>query len=174
MFGIDDLLIGAGVRALPHVLDGIVHIFTAKSDNEAARDRQEHELASLREQNASALALAEKNLEIRRGEENMEWLKAAGAAVQLTGVKFIDGLNQAVRPVVTFWLFGIFALIRSAQLSFAVWTAWLETHAAGAGWSSAFHTLSQALDAIWTGDDQALLANILGFWFLDRAIMRSR
>lgn len=63
---------------------------------------------------------------------------------QMTGVRWIDGLNQSVRPVLTYWWMILFTIWKANQI--------------------ALHGL------VWNQDDWGVLSMILGFWFVDRAI----
>ena len=83
-----------------------------------------------------------------------EGIKAQG---QMTGVRWIDGLNQSVRPFVTYILLGLYAAAK------------------GSGMVLSYQSglpLTDVLQAAYTADDMALLGGILNFWFLDRVIRR--
>ena len=72
-----------------------------------------------------------------------------------TGVKWADALSSSVRPTVTY----LFVLMYvGVKLSTFVGSA-----QAGAGFGA-------ALLASWTAADQALLAGILNYWFLNRTL----
>jgi len=68
---------------------------------------------------------------------------------QLTGNKWIDGLNMSVRPVITYAFFSLYAGIKFQMLY------------EGA-------TLLQ----IWTETDMGLFSGILGFYFMGRVFDR--
>ena len=63
---------------------------------------------------------------------------------QMTGVRWIDGINQSVRPVLTYWWMTLFTAWKINQIE--------------------LHGL------VWNQDDWGILSMILGFWFVDRAI----
>jgi hypothetical protein len=77
-----------------------------------------------------------------------------------TGYKWADMLmalvvflNSSVRPVITYWFFGLYLVAKVAIFYSAIigGTAWHE-----------------AVKMAWTEADQALWAGVLNFWFLGR------
>lgn len=97
---------------------------------------------------------ANQSLEAVRGEMSayVEAMKGQG---RMSGVKWIDGLNQSVRPVLTYWWQLLFSMYKFCTIV----VAWRTTE-----------TFDEFTKAIWTSDDAAILSMILGFWFVDRAI----
>jgi len=90
----------------------------------------------------------------------IEALKEAVAAQgQRTGVGWADALSASVRPVITYWLMGLYCSAKTAAFAAAV--------TAGAGWG-------EAILHAWTDADQALWAGVLNFWFLGRVFDRVR
>jgi hypothetical protein len=83
--------------------------------------------------------------------------EAVRAQGRPSGVKWIDGLSQLVRPAITFWWMALFSSVKLAGI--AVFT--------GQGVA-----LTDAVLAMWGPEDQAVLAGIINFWFLDRVIAR--
>lgn len=81
----------------------------------------------------------------------VESIKGQG---QLTGT-WIDGLSSSVRPIITYMFMSAYL----ATKIIAMYTAHME----GA-------TALAIVSAVWTLDDQALLAGILNFWFLGRVL----
>lgn len=71
--------------------------------------------------------------------------KALEGQFQLTGNKWIDGLNMSVRPVITYAFFSLYAGVK------------LELLYTGS-------TLAQ----IWGPEDMGLFSGILGFYFMGR------
>lgn len=72
---------------------------------------------------------------------------------QMTGSKFIDGLNQSVRPVVTYNMVLLYIGVKVATAIIAG-TSGVDAQA--------------ILAILWTSTDMALLAAVLNFWFLNR------
>jgi hypothetical protein len=135
-------LLGGGVmRLLPEVFK----LFGAKMDHK-------HELEMTKLQ--ISLEEARAKVQIEAGQAAQATASAAGELAAyaealkgqstMTGVKFIDGMNQSVRPVVTYW----WMLLLSAQK---------------------FDALQNGAP-VWTANDWDVLSMILGFWFVDRAI----
>ncbi|MEW6248811.1 MAG: hypothetical protein AB1555_19180 [Nitrospirota bacterium] len=90
----------------------------------------------------------------------LETLREAVAAQGRTsGVKWADALSTTVRPVVTY----IFVLMYAGvKLS-----AFVGSVQSGVGFGP-------ALLAAWSEADQALLAGILNYWFLNRTLEKAR
>jgi hypothetical protein len=80
-------------------------------------------------------------------DQQAEMAKAAGG--------WVASLSASVRPVVTYWILGIWSFI---HVWFA-WNAWL----AGAMPEQVFKTMM-------TADFAALVGGILNYWFLDRTL----
>lgn len=76
-----------------------------------------------------------------------------------SGVKWADALSSSVRPVITYWLMGLYCAAKTVAFAAAL--------NAGAGWGA-------AVLAAWSEADQALWAGVLNFWFLGRVFDRVR
>lgn len=85
---------------------------------------------------------------------------AAKAQATQTGMKFIDGLNASVRPVLTYWWCVVLYTINKGVLLFLALTS-------GLG-------LEQVAGAVFTEFDASVVASMIGFWFVDRAIRKLR
>lgn len=83
--------------------------------------------------------------------------EAIRAQAQPTGVKWVDAANALVRPSVTYILVALYVGTK-ASLGLIAYQA--------------DASLQQLVDALWGVDDQALLAGILNYWFLDRTIRK--
>ncbi|HUJ75558.1 MAG TPA: hypothetical protein VL359_11895 [bacterium] len=118
-----------------------------------------HELEIMKLQiEAQKVAGAQRLEEIRtQGDVDtvLEQIKGAIDVTKPTGIKFIDVLNGSVRPVVTYWFFALYAVVKLA----AIYTSL----AAGGD-------VLQALSNAWLPQDSATLFGILSFWFLGRVI----
>ncbi len=82
----------------------------------------------------------------------------------VVGVAWVDALAASVRPVLTYGFCLIYAAVKIAQFHVLMHPAlpWQEI------------SVQQALVLLWTQDDVALFTAIIGFWFGQRAIVRSR
>lgn len=85
--------------------------------------------------------------------------EAVAAQGRPSGVRWADALSTSVRPIVTYLFVLIYAGVRVSTFVGSVQT--------GAGFGS-------ALLAAWTEADQALLAGILNYWFLNRTLEKTR
>lgn len=85
----------------------------------------------------------------------MEAIRGQG---QLTGVKWVDALNQSVRPVLTY---GIALPYVAGKFLVFVALLW-------AGNALDASMVKTAIDATYTGADMGILAGVLNFWFLGR------
>jgi hypothetical protein len=145
-------LLGGGLGGLMRLAPEIIKLFTLKKD-------QDHEfrMTTLQLQIDQARAAQEidkihanEMLEGMRGEMSAytEALKGQG---QMSGVKWIDGLNQSVRPFLTYWWMILFTIYKVNVI-----------------YNS--NSLSEFMVNLWTTNDAGILSMILGFWFVDRAI----
>jgi hypothetical protein len=82
------------------------------------------------------------------------------ALAQPTGHRGVDVLNASVRPVVTYWFFGLYAAVKTAGLYAAIAAVAPPTADA----------VTRALERTWLAEDSATLFGILSFWFLGRVI----
>jgi hypothetical protein len=81
---------------------------------------------------------------------------------------WLDALISSVRPVITYWAFGLYTVVKSANLYAA--------YVASAQWSDgAVEALARTFtnEAAWTTFDQDMLVLIISFWFGQRARSRS-
>lgn len=149
-------LLGGGLGAVMRLLPEVFKLFTMKRDQD-----HEYRMTTLQLQIDKARAEQEidkvhayQGLEAVRGEmaAYAEALKGQG---QMTGVKWIDGLNQSVRPVLTYWWMVLFTIYKVAVL-----------------WSTA--NFAELMKNLWTAEDAGILSMILGFWFVDRAMKYMR
>jgi len=72
---------------------------------------------------------------------------------QLTGVRWIDGLNASVRPMFTYWLMALYTAYKVTVISDA--------------WQN-FTTLKDFGTQVWTPNDMVLFSSVATFWFVDR------
>ncbi len=75
-------------------------------------------------------------------------------------VKWVDGLAGSVRPVITYAFFGLYAAVKIAS-----WYSWVNGSNVPA---------ITALIHIWSGEDEALFAAVMSFWFGHRALNRKK
>lgn len=79
---------------------------------------------------------------------------------QMTGVPWIDGLNQSVRPFLTYW-----------------WVVVLSTAALAAQFILLLQGGTPPVEAIiqlWGPEEKTIVAGMINFWFLDRVIRKQQ
>lgn len=89
--------------------------------------------------------------------EMTAYLEAIKSQGQITGVKWVDGLNATVRPMLTYWWMVLFSIYKGTMC----YDAWMTT----AG-------LPEFGAKIWNADDWGVLSMIISFWFVDRVFRK--
>lgn len=126
--------------------DHEARMFDKQLEADKARAAAAKELAQVQGENAATLA------------DIQAMIEATKAQGQKTGIRWVDAINALVRPGLTFW-----------------WCIVLETAALTAGFlalkASGMSTI-QAINAMWGDPEKAIVASIISFWFVDRAIRK--
>lgn len=73
-----------------------------------------------------------------------------------TGVYWVDALNGTVRPVLAYAFFGIYSFIKVLQYKLI----------------ASSMNMTDIITILWNGDDQAIFAGIISFYFGQRAITK--
>lgn len=121
------------------------------------RSDKSHELAILQLQS---------QMQQQQGEQKMQEIGAnadiatSAALYQTykTGIDWVDAFNGTVRPVLTYAFFVLYALVKYLQYTV------IGEHA----------PMFMYLDTLWTGEDQAIFAGIISFYFGNRAMGKMR
>ena len=149
-------LIGGALGGLMRLLPEVFKLFTLKRDQD-----HEYKMSELQLKIDAARASMEidkvhanQTLAAIQGEMTayIEALKGQG---KMSGIKWIDGLNQSVRPILTYWWMILFTVHKLYTIAMA-------------------KGLDDMLAKVWTENDAGILSMILGFWFVDRAIKYMR
>lgn len=84
-------------------------------------------------------------------------IEATKAQATVTGIKFVDGINSLMRPLITFW-----------------WVIVLYTSALVAQFYVLLgsHSTADAILKLWGPDEKAIVASIFAFWFVDRSLRK--
>jgi hypothetical protein len=145
-------LLGGALGAVMRLLPEVFKLFTLKrdQDHEFRMSELQLKIDSARATQEIDKIHANEMLEAMRGEMSA-YVEAIKGQSRLTGNKFIDGLNQSVRPVLTYWWMVLFTVYKFNVI-----------------WNS--KTYDEFIINLWTKDDGAILSMIIGFWFVDRAI----
>lgn len=147
-------MLGGGLfRLFPFVVD----FFKARSDqaHELAMSTLQLQIDQARAGQALDLAHAQAGIALEQGEMDAR-LAAIKSQGQPTGVPWVDALSASVRPILTYyWCVGLYGT--SKVLMAAI--AWSEKS-----------PLAAYLQILTTEFDRGVIASILGFWFVDRAL----
>ena len=131
------------------------------------KDERKHELAMLDKNNEadrlkSELAIKQINAagDIAMSQKEMDGLiEATRAQGTLTGVRWADAINSLVRPMLTFWwCVVLYSVAMVAQFYVVVYVDGV--HAA------------QAVLSIFGEEEKGIVASMISFWFLDRALRK--
>lgn len=153
-------LLGGGLGGLLRFVPEIIKLFTDQRDrdHEYRMTRLQLDIDKARAAQAIDLVHAQGEVATAAG-ELQAYIDAIRGQSQLSGVRWVDAMNQAVRPVVTYWWMLLFTVYKVATLVAA---------------SHAWTNLDDFLVKLWTAQDAGVLSMILGFWFVDRAIRRQQ
>lgn len=154
-------LFGALVRLLPEAGKGIMGFFQAKADRAHELSMRKLDIEAAREGHEQRIREADTagNWEVA-GKTLDAYREALASQGRMSGVPFIDALNQSVRPVVTYYFLALYALTKFVGFGYA-W--WVEKAA-----------LKDAWPILWSPADSTMLFAILGFWFVDRQLGKSQ
>ncbi len=153
-------LIGGGLGGLLRFVPEILKLFTDARDRDHEYRMTQLQLDIDKARAAQAIDLVHAQGEVATQAGEMQaFLEAIRSQGQMTGVPWVDALNQSVRPVVTYWWMSLFTVYKVATIV-----------AAARQWT----TLDAFLAVLWTSQDAGILAMILGFWFVDRSIRKQQ
>lgn len=153
-------LLGGGLGGLLRFVPEIFKLFSDKADreHEYRMTQLQLDIDKARAQQGIDLVHAQGDMAIQAGEMTA-FVEAIKGQSQLSGVPWVDALNQSVRPIVTYWWMTLFTIYKIATIV-AACLAWT--------------TLDDFIGKLWTVQDAGILAMILGFWFVDRSIRRQQ
>lgn len=167
-------LAGGGLGGLLRFVPEIFKLFTEQRDrdHEYRMTQLQLNIDKARADQAIDLVHAQGDMAIQTG-ELQALMEAQRAQSQMTGVPWVDALNQSVRPVVTYWWMALLSLYKFVMLAVAT----LELYAAlkmTQGIAGFGPALTVYADRVWTPQDAGILSMILGFWFVDRSIRKQQ
>lgn len=79
---------------------------------------------------------------------------------------FMANLRASVRPVVTYYFVLFYSVVKAATFYILI------ENPGGLPWHD--YGIGEAIQALWTKEEQVFLATILAFWFGNRAMEKSR
>lgn len=128
------------------------------------KDERKHELALTQQQIELAKVQGSMKMQEIAGQADIAHINAlmevAKAQAQPTGIKFVDGWNALMRPLITTqWVLILYPAVLIATYILAI--------------DSGVPAL-QALLKVFGTEEKAICGGILTFWFLDRMILRSK
>lgn len=134
-------IIGFLSAGLPHLLD----YFKARQDNAHELDmlRLQTELSKLESQHKLEAVGLQSDAQMYHDQ-----IQLALETLKPTGIAFMDGLNQSVRPVLAYAFFALYTSVKLMQFY------------ANLPWT------------LWTDEDQAIFAGIISFYFGQRAFRK--
>lgn len=151
-------LFGGSLGGLLRFVPEIFKIFSEQRDrdHEYRMTQLQLDIDKARAQQGIDLAHAQGEVALLNGEMTA-YIEAIKGQGKITGLPWVDAMNASVRPVLTFWWMLLFTTYKVATIV-AACLAWT--------------TLNDFIGKLWTAQDAGILAMILGFWFVDRAIRR--
>lgn len=131
------------------------------------KDERKHELAMFDNQLKADTLKLEAGQKLAELEANKSMGLAeiqgliAGVQAQAvkSGVRWIDGLSSLMRPIITFW----WVIVLYSTAIAAQFIVLLQTGTPGV----------EAIIRLWGPDEKAIVASIIGFWFIDRSLRKS-
>jgi hypothetical protein len=149
-------MLGGGVlRLVPFVID----IFKQKTDadHEYRMTQLQLQIDQARASQAIDLAHAQASIASAAG-EMQAWSDAIKGQSENTGIHWVDAVSKTVRPFLTYyWCILLYGSAKAIQ----IWVA-IQEHV----------TLSALVPILVTAFDQQVIAGMLAFWFVDRAISK--
>lgn len=127
------------------------------------KDERKHELDMLSKEMDFAKIKAEQQMHTVDAQVDMSQLDSIGKALEgqaqmaVSAGKFASALSALVRPIITYWVVGLWSAVKVASMVLVYQTGGL--------WK-------EMLLANWGPDDNAILSMILIFWFVGRAISK--
>lgn len=141
---------GGVLRLVPEV----IKYFNEKADRE-----HEFRMTQLQLQIDSARATQQIDLVHVQGDaaeqaaQMQAYVEAIKGQMQLTGNKFVDGLNMLVRPTMAYYFLTLYGIYKAALLGVAL--------SSGSG-------LSAAVMACYDDNDKAIFGSMIDFWLVGR------
>ena len=149
-----ETILGIVSGSIARLAPEVIKYFDSKNERKHELALGEQSLRLTEMQQKGQLAIADRTAEQAQFVAAMEAMqKGIEAQGKPSGVKWIDGLAASVRPVITYWVFFLYAAVKTAMVGIAI-----ETQA----------NAQEALAVAWTAADDAMLSAILTFWFIGR------
>lgn len=145
---------GGVLRLLPEVLK----FFDRKGERAHELAMNAHEVEILKLQGSQQLQLADATAHSAATTQALSALQdAVRSQAVRSGVRWIDGLSQLVRPFWTYYVLLTWGVVKVTDVWFAL--------AQSLPWS-------QVRPLVWGPEDVGMIAALSTFWFLDRVIVK--
>jgi hypothetical protein len=146
---------GGLLRAIPEVLS----FFDKKNERSHELSMMDKQMALKKLESDAALALAteQHDSNVDSGLVNAFLEAQKGQTEVMGGTGFIAKLNASVRPVIAYWIFGLYTMVKTCSMFVAI-------KANPQAWD-------KILVSCWTSEDMAMLSLVLGFFFVSRAFL---
>lgn len=166
MFELLGVIVGGIFRLAPTVLD----LFHKGQDNthelamldkqiELAKVNSENKRQEIADQTAADIsrdaAAASNAVDVEYAKGLLEALKGQSSS---TGVAWVDAFNASVRPALTYW----WCIVTYTAAKIVYGVVAFQTH----------RPLSDFAGILLTDFDRQVVASIIGFWFVDRALRK--
>lgn len=150
-----ETILGGALGGIARLAPEVLKFFDRKAErkHELALGDQQYRIATA----ANQTALQKADIELMQSQfvsaldAMKEGVKSQG---QLTGIKIVDAISATVRPVITYWIFGLYSIAKSYQIKLIMAADGVD--------------LAQAVAASWSASDDAMLSAVLTFWFIGR------
>jgi hypothetical protein len=151
------MLFGGVFRLLPEVLG----FFKKRTNNDHEYRMTQLQLDIDKNRASQQLDLVHANAEMQDNAMDFQALMDAikGQSV-VTGIKWIDGLSSSVRPILTYW----WCMVLYTSYKLVLLYSLLNSHA----------DLVTIAAQLITEFDRSIVGSIFAFWFVDRALRKSK
>jgi hypothetical protein len=138
-------LLGGAFGGLLRLAPEVLKLWNAKQDNAHELEMTKLQMQIDQARSAQAIDAVHAQGEVAANTGEMAaYVEAIKGQSVMSGVKWIDAVNQSVRPFLTYWWMLLFTAFKIDQL--------------------------MRVGLTWGDNDWLVLSAILSFWFVDRAI----
>lgn len=153
-------LFGGSLGGILRFVPEVFKLFTEHKDREHEYRMTELQLKIDEARSAQALDLVHAQGAIDQAAGEMKaYLAALEGQGRITGVGWIDALNQSVRPVLLYWWMILFTAVKVLTVVQA---------------TGEYTTLAAFISVIWTPQDAGILSMMIGFWYVNRTIEKRK
>lgn len=149
-----DALAGGALGALARLAPEVLAIVDKRNERKHEKEMLKLNIELEDKRHAQAMDIKDLEVESAQFAATMPVLQTAiEAQGKPTGVRWIDAFSATVRPTITYWIFGIYSVVKMAIYSV---------------YQSQGIAADQALVAMWGPEDSTILSAVIMFWFVGR------